>query len=129
MFVDRRLELRVLHSAYNSLRKGEKVNVAVIGPRRIGKTELLLRFKKEAHGVIPYLNLQRIGSLESFIFAYTRELLYELANALDTKVERSELLTWDDLLILSAKLNVDGEVKAIKGGEPSRPSLKCRSQF
>lgn len=116
MFVDRRLELRVLHSAYNSLGRGEKVNVAVIGPRRIGKTELLLRFKKEAHGVIPYLNLQRIGSLESFIFAYTRELLYELANALDTKVERSELLTWDDLLILSAKLNVDGEVKAIKGG-------------
>ena len=115
MFVDRRVELKVLHSAYDSLRRDEKVNVAVIGPRRVGKTALLLEFKEKAQGVIPYLNLQRIGSLESFIFAYTRELLYELARALDMKTERSELLTWDDLLILSAKLNVDKEVKAIKG--------------
>lgn len=28
----------------------------------------------------------------------------------------SEVLTWDDLLILSAKLDVDKEVKAIKDG-------------
>ena len=116
MFVDRRVELKVLHSAYDSLRRDEKVNVAVIGPRRVGKTALLLEFKEKAQGVISYLNLQRVGSLESFIFAYTRELLYELASALDMKTERSELLTWDDLLILSAKLNVDREVKAIKEG-------------
>ena len=116
MFVDRRVELKVLRSAYDSLKKGEKVNVAIIGPRRVGKTALLLEFKEKAQGVISYLNLQRVGSLESFIFAYTRELLYELASALDMKTERSELLTWDDLLILSAKLNVDKEVKAIKEG-------------
>ncbi|ALM74032.1 AAA family ATPase [Thermococcus barophilus] len=116
MFVNRRVELKVLHSAYESLMRGEKVNVAVIGPRRIGKTELLLKFKGEAQGVVPYLNLQRIGNLESFIFAYTRELLYEIARALEMKVERSGLLTWDDLLILSAKLDVDKEVKAIKDG-------------
>ena len=116
MFVDRRMELRVLHSAYDSLKKGEKVNIALIGPKRIGKTELLLKFKAEARGVVPYLNLQRVGSLDSFIFAYTRELLYEIANILGMKVERSKLLTWDDLLILSAKLDVDGEVKAIKDG-------------
>ena len=116
MFVDRRVELKVLRSAYDSLKKGEKVNVAIIGPRRVGKTALLLEFKEKAQGVISYLNLQRVGSLESFIFAYTRELLYELASALDMKTERSELLTWDDLLILSAKLNVDREVKAIKEG-------------
>ena len=116
MFVDRRVELKVLRSAYDSLKKGEKVNVAIIGPRRVGKTALLLEFKEKAQGVISYLNLQRVGSLESFIFAYTRELLYELVSALDMKTERSELLTWDDLLILSAKLNVDREVKAIKEG-------------
>ncbi len=116
MFVDRRVELKVLRSAYDSLKKGEKVNVAIIGPRRVGKTALLLEFKEKAQGVISYLNLQRVGSLESFIFAYTREFLYELASALDMKTERSELLTWDDLLILSAKLSVDREVKAIKEG-------------
>ncbi|MCD6189070.1 MAG: ATP-binding protein, partial [Thermococcus sp.] len=116
MFVDRRIELKALHSAYDSLKKGEKVNIAIIGPRRVGKTALLLEFKEKTQGVIPYLNLQRVGSLESFIFAYTRELLYELASALDMKTERSELLTWDDLLILSANLNVDREVKAIKEG-------------
>lgn len=116
MFVNRRVELKVLHSAYESLKREEKVNIAIIGPRRIGKTELLLKFKEKVRGVIPYLNLQRIGSLESFIFAYTRELLYEIANILGMKVERSELLTWDDLLILSAKLNVDKEVRAIKDG-------------
>ncbi|WP_231963823.1 ATP-binding protein [Thermococcus chitonophagus] len=32
------------------------------------------------------------------------------------KVERSELLTWDDLLIISAKLGIDREVRAIKDG-------------
>ncbi|EHR79112.1 ATPase [Thermococcus litoralis DSM 5473] len=116
MFVDRRAELKVLHSAYGSLKSGEKVNVAIIGPRRIGKTELLLKFREKAKGVVPYLNLQRIGSLDSFIFAYTRELLYEIANTLGLEIGRSELLTWDDLLILSAKLEVDREVRAIKDG-------------
>ncbi|WP_297552407.1 ATP-binding protein [Thermococcus sp.] len=116
MFVDRRRELQILKSSYELLKRGDKVNIAVIGPRRIGKTELLLQFKEKAQGVIPYLNLQRIGSLDSFIFAYTRELLYELSNTSGITVERSELLNWDDLLILSAKLGVDKEVKAIKTG-------------
>jgi len=116
MFVDRRRELRILHSAYNSLKKGEKINIAIIGPRRIGKTELLLKFKEEAHGVIPYLNLQRTGSVGSFMFAYTRELLYEMARTKGLKVERTHLLEWDNLLILATKLGVEGEIKAIKNG-------------
>lgn len=116
MFVDRRRELQILNSAYELLKRGDRINIAVIGPRRIGKTELLLQFKENAHGVIPYLNLQRIGSLDSFIFAYTRELLYELSNELGVNVKRSELLNWDDLLILSAKLGIDKELKAIKDG-------------
>ncbi|AEC51498.1 hypothetical protein PNA2_0582 [Pyrococcus sp. NA2] len=116
MFVNRRAELKILHSAYESLKREEKVNVAIIGPRRIGKTELLLKFKEEVNGVVPYLNLQRIGSLESFIFAYTRELLYEIAKVVGMSIERSDLLTWDDLLILSAKLDLEREVKAIRDG-------------
>ncbi|WP_258083242.1 AAA family ATPase [Thermococcus thermotolerans] len=116
MFVDRKRELRILHSAYKALKEGHKVNIAVIGPRRMGKTELLLKFKEEADGVVPYLNLQRIGSIDSFIFAYTRELLYELSQVKKLNVERIHLLNWDDLLILAAKLGVGEEAKAIKNG-------------
>ena len=116
MFVNRIRELQVLKSAYDLLNKGEKVNIAIIGPRRIGKTELLLQFKERTRGVLPYLNLQRIGSIDSFIFAYIRELLYEVSNTLGIEIERSELLNWDDLLVLSARLGVDREIKAIKAG-------------
>ncbi|WP_297523533.1 ATP-binding protein [Thermococcus sp.] len=120
MFVNRRRELRVLEGALNALGKGEKFNVAVIGPRRIGKTELLLKFKEtheEGAGcVIPYLNVQRTGSVESFKFAYLRELLYEAAKKRGFDAERSKLVDWDGLLVLGAKLGVDGEVTAIKRG-------------
>ncbi len=116
MFVDRRKELGILRSAYESLKAGSKVNIAIIGPRRIGKTELLLKFKEETRGVIPYLNLQRVGSISSFIFAYTRELLYELGKSKGKKIRKHQLVDWDDLLILSAKLGVEEDVKAIKAG-------------
>ncbi|WP_231963825.1 hypothetical protein [Thermococcus chitonophagus] len=56
------MELRVLHSAYELLKRGEKINIAILGPRRIGKLNSSSKFKEEARGVIPYLNLQRIGS-------------------------------------------------------------------
>ncbi|NJE25232.1 ATP-binding protein [Thermococcus sp. MV5] len=117
MFVNRRRELEILKSAYDSLKKGHRVNLAIIGPRRIGKTELLLKFKESTNGVIPYLNLQRVGTIESFVFAYLRELLYELGKADAIEVERSKLLDWDDLLILAAKLGVENEAKAIKTGD------------
>jgi len=116
MFVDRERELSILESVHKLLERGERVNVAVIGPRRIGKTELLLQFKRRTRGVIPYLNLQRIGGLDSFIFAYTRELLYEIAKAKEIKIERSKLLGWDDLLVLATRLEVEGETRAVKAG-------------
>jgi len=120
MFVDRRRELRVLEGVLKSLMRGEKLNIAVIGPRRIGKTELLLKFKEIHEGktgcIIPYLNVQRTGSVESFKFAYLRELLYEAAKKKGVNAERSRLVDWDGLLVLGAKLGVDGEVAAVKRG-------------
>jgi len=114
MFVNREKELQLLCFAYESLKQGDRINVAVIGPRRIGKTELLLKFKENTKGIIPYLNLQRIGNEESFIFAYTRELIYEIYKFSGKFIEKSDLITWDDLLIASSKIGIEKEIKAIK---------------
>ena len=115
-FVDRRKELDILERTVEDLRNESKNNIAIIGMRRIGKTELLLRFKEKnkANDVLyPYINLQRIGNLDSFRFLYVKELLYE-AGVRKKKVQsKTELTKWEDLLILSAKLGVDNEVKKI----------------
>jgi AAA+ ATPase superfamily predicted ATPase len=73
MFVDRLKELRTLKLVAEALKKNERTNVAIIGNRRIGKTELLLEFKDKSHHektlIFPYLNVQRVGDINSFIFS------------------------------------------------------------
>ena len=46
MFVNRTKELRILKTAIDSTEKKEKNNIAIIGNRKIGKTELILELKK-----------------------------------------------------------------------------------
>ena len=118
MFVDRLKELRSLKIVAEGLEKKERMNLAIIGNRRIGKTELLLEFKskfqKNRKLVVPYLNVQRVGDINSFIFSYYRELLFEIGQKKGLIVNKINLATWDDVLVLSAKLNLDDLTEKLK---------------
>lgn len=94
------------------------MNLAIIGNRRIGKTELLLEFKskfqKNRKLIIPYLNVQRVGDINSFIFSYYRELLFEIGQKKGLIANKINLSTWEDILVLSAKLNLDDITEKLK---------------
>lgn len=113
-FVDRQRELETLNRVAKSLKLGDKINVAIIGMRRIGKTELLMKFKEGSKEMTPYLNMQRVGSPESFILAYLRELVFEAARKKGLVKSKTEVVDWSDILIVAAKLGVDAEVKKIQ---------------
>lgn len=118
MFVDRLKELRSLKIVVEELKKKERKNIAIIGNRRIGKTELLLEFKekcqKDTEVIIPYLNVQRVGDINSFVFSYYRELLFEIGQKKGLITSKINLVTWDDILVLSAKLNLDDITEKLK---------------
>lgn len=118
MFVNRTKELHLLEMASQGITKKEKMNIAIIGNRRIGKTELLLEFKKKndnnATIIFPYLNIQRLGTVDSFIFSYIRELLFEIGRKTGNISHKIQLSNWDDILILASKLHIEEPITKIK---------------
>ena len=110
MFVDRLKDFRVLDLVAKGITKKEKMNIAIIGNRRIGKTELLLEFKKKWQQsktiIVPYLNVQRLGNINSFVFSYYRELLFEIGKKRDLIANKIDLSTWDDVLILLCECGI-----------------------
>ncbi|KPA14799.1 prokaryotic ATPase, AAA superfamily [Candidatus Magnetomorum sp. HK-1] len=61
MFVNRVKELAWLNQSILALEKGKGINAALLGLRRIGKTELMLEFRKKKVSkniIMPYLNIQ-----------------------------------------------------------------------
>lgn len=117
MFVDRLRELELLNTVGRALKLGDKINVAIIGMRRIGKTELLMKFREGSKEITPYLNLQRVGSPESFILAYIRELVFEAARKKGVVKSKTDVVDWRDILIIASKLGIDVEVKKIQDAE------------
>jgi len=121
VFVNRLKEFRTLRLTAELLKKNERTNIAIIGNRRIGKTELLLEFKEKHHQektlIFPYLNVQRVGDVDSFVFSYYREFLFELGRKRKLVASKITLATWDDLLILSAKLHLDDITEKLKREE------------
>lgn len=104
MFVNRKKELSILKSYQEYIESGKQINLALFGLRRIGKTELLLKFKEEKDSkkiLIPYFNIQKIvPDLNNFSKQFLIELIYELA-CQTKKVEKP--IIWEDLLVLAAK--------------------------
>ena len=111
MFVNRKKELSIMDAYWDYIASGKQINLALFGLRRIGKTELLLKFKekKESRGIlIPYLNMQKIvPDLNNFSKQFFIELLYTMAT-LTKKVEKP--VTWDDLLVLATQC---GELEGV----------------
>ncbi len=105
MFVNRTRELSILNQHRKSIRSGSRINIALFGLRRIGKTELLLQFKDttdDKNILVPYINLQKIiPDAEGFVKAYSKELIYE------TILQNEQVdypYEMEDLLILASKL-------------------------
>ncbi|OYT28670.1 ATPase [Thermoplasmatales archaeon ex4572_165] len=118
MFVNRANEFRILEISSKGMKRKEKMDIAIIGNRRIGKTELLLEYKKKndnnASIVFPYLNIQRLGTIDSFIFSYVREFLFEIGKKKKKISHKIQLANWDDVLVLASKLNVDEPIRKLK---------------
>jgi len=81
MFVNRRKELKILGEALTLFKSKKKMPMAIIGLRRIGKTELIQKFREKRRGILmPYLNLQgSTSSPETFTQDFYLSLLEEIA--------------------------------------------------
>ena len=115
MFVDRKKELAELKEFLAHIQRGNKLNVALFGLRRIGKTEILLKFKDvnaQKRVIIPYINMQRIvPDVENFAKNFLNEIIFELSK-IKAKPERP--VSWEELLILSERIKIGEEIVKIK---------------
>ncbi len=115
MFINREKELRELEEFLAHIMRGNRLNVALFGLRRIGKTELLLEFRERNSPeslLVPYINMQRIiPDVDSFSRNFLCEILFELAKK---KGMPKRPVTWDELLILSTSLDLGDAVVGIK---------------
>jgi len=104
VFVNRKKELSILDGYWDYIKSGRQINLALFGLRRIGKTELLLKFKERKDRdkvLIPYFNMQKIvPDLNNFSKQFIIETLYTLTSK-NKKTEKP--VTWDELLVLAAK--------------------------
>ena len=81
MFIDRKKELNLLENVADAFKAGRKIPIAIMGLRRIGKTELIMKFREEKRRgmFMPYLNLQgSVSSPETFSQDFYIALLEEL---------------------------------------------------
>ena len=117
MFVNRIRELSILNQHKKSIRSGSRINIAIFGLRRIGKTELLLQFKtaiSDNNILAPYINLQKIiPDTKGFVKAYSKELIYETIRQSEQNKQADYPYEMEDLLILASKLG-DMETHHVK---------------
>ncbi len=107
MFINRKKEIEILKQLVLAL-KGEKgINCAILGLRRIGKTELILEFKrrhKDTEVVIPYFNIQSsISSPQRFSLDYMSILLETVCLCKKIKFPQ-KTITREDIPVLAALL-------------------------
>lgn len=73
--------MKILKEALTLFKSKKKMPIAIIGLRRIGKTELIQKFREKKEGILmPYLNLQgSTSSPETFTQDFYLSLLEEIA--------------------------------------------------
>lgn len=83
MFVNRKKELEWLKQLSLALQNKKGINAALLGLRRVGKTELILEFRKQKNSnslIMPYLNIQSsISSPKRFCLDFMHALLEEIS--------------------------------------------------
>src|SRR4030067_3590529 len=90
MFINRRKELEELRRAAEMFRNGNPVPIAIIGLRRIGKTELIQKFREERMDILmPYLNIQgSVSSPEIFVQDFYISILDEVAVSRNLSIQK-----------------------------------------
>jgi AAA+ ATPase superfamily predicted ATPase len=82
MFVNRKKELEWLKQLSLALQNKKGINAALLGLRRVGKTELILEFRRKKRSkflIMPYLNIQSsISSPKRFCLDFMLALLEEI---------------------------------------------------
>jgi AAA+ ATPase superfamily predicted ATPase len=91
MFFNRRRELEELRRAAEMFKKGNPLPVAVIGLRRIGKTELIQKFREERKDIpVSYLNAEgSVSSPEIFVQDFYIALLEEFAAHRNISIQKA----------------------------------------
>ncbi|PKK90581.1 MAG: hypothetical protein CVV64_09495 [Candidatus Wallbacteria bacterium HGW-Wallbacteria-1] len=114
-FTDRVEPLRQLTMNLRALADGEGDNIAIMGQRKIGKTEVLKKFVNEAEGfsgvVVCYVNFQAIiSSIEVFATRYIGKILHKALQVSGKNFP--EELGWTDLKLMAAEAgsNISGYV-------------------
>lgn len=109
VFINRYRLLKILGQALKNLQLGSKIDVALIGMRRIGKTQLLLEFKKRIdkynNTVCIYLNLQNVMmSPRDFTIVYFGTLLRELSIKKKIKRKLEDFLDYHKFVSIAGEL-------------------------
>ncbi len=91
MFINRRKELEELRRAAEMFRNGNPVPIAIVGLRRIGKTELIQKFREERMDILmPYLNIQgSVSSPEIFVQDFYISILEEVAANRNLSIQKA----------------------------------------
>ncbi len=109
MFVNRIKEISWLDQLSHALESGKGFHGALLGLRRIGKTELILTFRKKNHHnmIMPYLNIQSaISSPGRFCMDFVHSLLESVCNHENIKLVHKQSIKMD-LPVIAGRLNDD----------------------
>ena len=126
MFVNRKKELEWLKQLSLALQNKKGINAALLGLRRVGKTELILEFRKQKNSnslIMPYLNIQSsISSPKRFCLDFMHALLEEISCFKNINITLKQTIE-EDLPVIAGRLgdkfynNVIRVIRSLNKGE------------
>ncbi len=107
MFINRKRELDWMKRLALALQGDKGINAAILGLRRIGKTELILEFRKQAKMkslITPYLNIQSsMASPKRFCLDFINSLFEALCRFKKINLVVRQTIE-EDLPVIAGKL-------------------------
>ncbi len=107
MFVNRKKELGWLKQLSLTLQNKKGTNAAILGLRRVGKTELILEYKKQEKSkslIMPYLNIQSsMSSPKRFCLDFLHALFEELCYFKNINITLKQTIE-EDLPVIAGRL-------------------------
>lgn len=126
MFVNRKKEMEWLKQLSLALQNKKGINAALLGLRRVGKTELILEFRRKKRSkslIMPYLNIQSsISSPKRFCLDFMLALLEEICSFKNIIITLKQTIE-EDLPVLAGRLgdkfydNVTRVISSLNKGE------------
>ena len=125
-FFGRSKALRLLSKRLSGLKEGFRQNIAIVGPKLIGKSSFILHFLSNFNypGIIPiYIDL-RVNSFSHFTYKFLGTLLYHY-------LKNKELAVCEELEPLKeyAKKSIPKTIEVICGIENSIKNLQFNQAY